>query len=635
MPDRLMQGPFADQAGTKHLLSKHWALKPRQTTRRAELHVSCLLQRNLQASLVYGCTGQLCDICGDTGIAEAVVTCSRCNKFREHIYCMRNNLDTIPELWFCETCLCRNEDHQNICPSDCQGRNRVEEIHESTNRKVCSEVPDASKGMSSPSCKSAGRLLSRNFIPKKVETGKVKYLQIQEIYAISSGDRLKASFSQGVRSSRMMSFGGHRRPTAKRTSGAAPSSPKFTSKKDHAYNTSIGNPKPLTVSGVQTTSPRKQSAVNKVSQPLEKFPSTSPRKNLISGTPKSVAVFSRRKKHHIGDEVHHSPADRIRPMVHGMEEKSKRDSVPSKECVKEKPVNAIVSFDQDKLPLQFGKEDLPNPPAVRAAWKGRFEISDFLHETYDGFQAHPPEQVSKRAFLASKQMPGVLQFSLLPRNAVWPEIFRKESPSGFDIALYFWADNLCRSSEKYNILMQLMNEQDLSMQTHFDGVTLLIFSSNQLPVESQKMDKRNYLWGVFSSSKGQNSKGKQVAVDIPSPVPLKVVENPSFSHDDQAVDMEIDMVGGKEVGRIDKIVSKSISVRPQQLVQENTIAKQLSQESGAPPGFSRSSNVHAFKVTPLREQPHFANRLDPPPGFSRVPASAATKKIKAEFGTTY
>ncbi|KAK2390496.1 hypothetical protein QL285_064035 [Trifolium repens] len=33
-----------------------------------------------------------CDICGDVGFGEVIVTCSKCKLTREHVYCMRCNL---------------------------------------------------------------------------------------------------------------------------------------------------------------------------------------------------------------------------------------------------------------------------------------------------------------------------------------------------------------------------------------------------------------------------------------------------------------------------------------------------------------------------------------------------------------
>ncbi|XP_050385858.1 uncharacterized protein LOC126802292 isoform X2 [Argentina anserina] len=47
----------------------------------------------------------VCDICGDTGREESLVTCSRCSDGAEHIYCMRKMLRRVPKSdWLCEEC---------------------------------------------------------------------------------------------------------------------------------------------------------------------------------------------------------------------------------------------------------------------------------------------------------------------------------------------------------------------------------------------------------------------------------------------------------------------------------------------------------------------------------------------------
>ncbi|KAG9444522.1 hypothetical protein H6P81_015862 [Aristolochia fimbriata] len=43
-------------------------------------------------------------ICGVPCYAELMVLCDDCNQVSEHIYCMRNHLDEVPDIWFCEAC---------------------------------------------------------------------------------------------------------------------------------------------------------------------------------------------------------------------------------------------------------------------------------------------------------------------------------------------------------------------------------------------------------------------------------------------------------------------------------------------------------------------------------------------------
>ncbi|OIV99648.1 hypothetical protein TanjilG_17458 [Lupinus angustifolius] len=49
--------------------------------------------------------GKACDICGDAGIEDKLVICSNCSDGAEHIYCMRQKLEKVPEgNWLCEEC---------------------------------------------------------------------------------------------------------------------------------------------------------------------------------------------------------------------------------------------------------------------------------------------------------------------------------------------------------------------------------------------------------------------------------------------------------------------------------------------------------------------------------------------------
>ncbi|KAG5248992.1 Zinc finger, PHD-type [Salix suchowensis] len=49
---------------------------------------------------------KVCDICGDVGQEEKLATCSKCSDGAEHIYCMREKLEKVPEgNWMCEECM--------------------------------------------------------------------------------------------------------------------------------------------------------------------------------------------------------------------------------------------------------------------------------------------------------------------------------------------------------------------------------------------------------------------------------------------------------------------------------------------------------------------------------------------------
>lgn len=539
--------------------------------------------------------GQACDICGDIGFAAAIVTCSRCCKSREHIYCMQPNLSQLPESWYCEACLCPKLDKAETHNFPKAPAMRV--------RHVSFKIPDAS---GPPSRKPAARILSRNFVPKKVDTGKVKFIPLEAIHTLPSKTRPNKPPSQGSPRSQLPYFGMKCRPSARKTSVAS-------RENQHAFKSS-GNGKPSVVGDMQTGSPEKQNV--KLSQPLNpiKSPSNFPCRSSISGSSRSAAVLTVRDKKHISGEIYHSPLDGVQQKCKSKnvspglaKHKDKLSFLLSKDYVsKEEPVDAIAPYDQDgtsssKTLFKIVEEVLPNPPAVRDAWKGSFEISDFVHEPYEGIRAYPPERVSRKAYLVSKQMPVILQFTLLPRCTVWPQIFHIDSPSGFDIGLYFQFDTFSRSRESYNILLQHIEEQDLSLQSLLDGVRLLLFSSKLLPAKSQRINKQYYLWGVFTPFKH------------PAPVASKV------SH--QLVDMEIDNLGGKEIGTRDVLLRRpSITAcrDGSDMLSQN---RHVPHPVNAPPGFSKLAKLQE-RASPSQLTPHGGR-------------GGSTKKIKSELDSVY
>ncbi|KAL5723156.1 RING-type E3 ubiquitin transferase [Ranunculus cassubicifolius] len=284
----------------------------------------------------------------------------------------------------------------------------------------------------------------------------------------------------------------------------------------------------------------------------------------------------------------------------------------------EKPVDNVLLCQDHATPnsYKFGEEDLPNPPAINALWKGSLKIlgSD-SDEIYDGVQAYPPAKVLREAYLVSKEMPQVLQFTLQPRADVWTGIFHAGSPSGLDIALYFWPDHLYR--ESYNRLLELMEKQDLSMVSRLDSKELLIFTSRELPVESQRINMKFYLWGVFHSLEGCHSfvdlKGNQTVVNDSA-----CLDNEVY---DQMVDIKINIKGGKKVRNANICLTsnspdtcRGTSDVPCQDAPNKGIEKvakylqatrgeKVLPDYGAPPGFSRRVVLKELPSVEMRGKP--------------------------------
>ncbi|XP_024012326.1 uncharacterized protein LOC18017000 [Eutrema salsugineum] len=45
-----------------------------------------------------------CHICGDIGVEKFIMTCFNCREVREHIYCAKISLRSVPDMWLCQVC---------------------------------------------------------------------------------------------------------------------------------------------------------------------------------------------------------------------------------------------------------------------------------------------------------------------------------------------------------------------------------------------------------------------------------------------------------------------------------------------------------------------------------------------------
>ncbi|KAI3859555.1 hypothetical protein MKX03_024009 [Papaver bracteatum] len=151
--------------------------------------------------------------------------------------------------------------------------------------------------------------------------------------------------------------------------------------------------------------------------------------------------------------------------------------------------------------LSSFQQELPDQLAIHATWKGSFEILDsvLMGGTYEGLQAHLSWKVRRKVYEAANAMPNVLQLKLYPRSNVWPEEFKRLSPTVDDVALYFLPADNERFRKAYHLLSSVLMTRDSAIQCSLNGFELLIFSSKQLPTNSQRINKNFFLWGVFQS----------------------------------------------------------------------------------------------------------------------------------------
>ncbi|XP_057493007.1 uncharacterized protein LOC130778505 isoform X2 [Actinidia eriantha] len=180
-------------------------------------------------------------------------------------------------------------------------------------------------------------------------------------------------------------------------------------------------------------------------------------------------------------------------------------SVTSSRCdmVREKSLQNISSNSQRK-PV--------NGPALEVIWKGNFGVDFSSHKRiFRGFLAHMSAKVSRKAYVFTRQIPEVMQFTAHPRCAYWPEIFQLDCPDANDIALYFYPGNFERSRRHYSFLLKLIEKENLVLRSRMGRVELLVFTSKLLHVESQQLDGNYFMWGFFRRLKGKEVANKAEA----------------------------------------------------------------------------------------------------------------------------
>ncbi|KAK4437012.1 hypothetical protein Salat_0035100 [Sesamum alatum] len=258
-------------------------------------------------------------------------------------------------------------------------------------------------------------------------------------------------------------------------------------------------------------------------------------------------------------------------------------------------------------------------PALDALWKGRFNIQDdHTHRILNPqIHAHPANRVRRKIYEFSKQMPEVLHFHLVPYKNFWINLFQDYIPDERDIGLYFFpGDN--ERYEDYAFLLDYISLQNLALRKQIADVELLVFPSKLLPANGQCWNGKRFLWGVFHRLKQDTS----ARVDNGE---LKLSMQPS-SHNQQSameeVDMDIDMIGGINVGRIDVPV------------QERTFREKHI------PSRQDSASISGHVFDPVTMPPSL-NVMEPcaaiPPGFEEVfrrrvqgSSSSLVKKVEGK-----
>ncbi|XP_058080202.1 uncharacterized protein LOC131228522 isoform X2 [Magnolia sinica] len=615
-----------------------------------------------------------CDICGDCSFAEAIATCSQCNQVHEHIYCMQTQLDAVPDMWFCEECRSRGDavpsipkmkDHSALTHSDTsriavaagshfdlklhgplKKQNVVETNSRKTNTQVKSSFPEKIQvnrslpvkfqvnrsfpgKLDEDSMAHNGEMGKTEYAPVAISTpGKAVPRPISKACSFKVGEASKVKFIPANEAILL-------------TSGAKAKLGSLGSLLPRA------SPIHTVLSPVVKGTPASKGCLQKGSSNLSSGhsqPAVLPDKWLKNGILQQPSVKPSKPLH-----VEKSPSrTEYNPSISERSISVKREDGLYISC----PADAQKHVSPLILPM-FSEGRLPNHPLPDVLWKGSFEIFDAVHHSVfcDRIQAYRPTIVSHKVCDISKRMPKILPFRLQHRCEIWPRIFLKDCPATTDIALYFFSGEFNSFKAKYIRLVELIEKHDLAMRSCLDGVELLIFTSKQLPMDSQRLNMQIYLWGVFIRSKDAKATSHAQGPPLPTRISYTwdlqdfdlLLEDGTRSQADissnsnaKEVDMEIDMIGGKDVGRIDIPVP-----RPVALKSCTSLTAHLNDHG---PSSARNGPTNLVGPSEIkREIPTAtANGMeqdglsfpDVPPGFSNpVTSEAAKEKPLVGFGT--
>ncbi|CAI9753834.1 unnamed protein product [Fraxinus pennsylvanica] len=481
-----------------------------------------------------------CYICGDIGFAEALVTCSHCKETNEHLYCMRNYFEKYPTDWYCNECEPRAE---TISPASCP---RGDLPRGSKLINFGTVHHDATPSSKSRKLSNETRQVSVN-LEKKVATRSTKYIPVTEAIKLSSGapktlspkmvtrhtipPQLKTEVNLLGRTSIMPQ-------TIPMKFSAYPDREKFSSGPSQKL-------KPQKHGNVEISRRQQQSKeLREVQRPV----------NAIQTAPTPIHE--------------HIQKERTSEIVNAIKKLSPASLSVSHPVVISEPRTSIAAnVNNNILPYieprastvdNVNNNILPyvevstSNPAIRAVWMGSFNIHNgFKHGTLsDPIQAHPPGKVHRKVYEFSMLLPEVLHFELFPCRELWMNLFQAYCPDGKNIGLYFFPSNSERSKDYFSLL-ESMIEKDLALRKQIADVELLLFASTRLSPDCQRWNGKYFLWGFFRREKRDDI----ACQDRPLTLNVRPSDE-SFNGDNEVIDMDIDMIGGKDVGQTDIFVRR-------------------------------------------------------------------------------
>ncbi|CAH9101704.1 unnamed protein product [Cuscuta europaea] len=143
-------------------------------------------------------------------------------------------------------------------------------------------------------------------------------------------------------------------------------------------------------------------------------------------------------------------------------------------------------------------------PVSEIIWEGCFKICNKDYEIFDGLVAHLSVKASEKVYKEATLFPPMLKLEMLPKAAVWPNSFRTSGPTDQNIALYFFPAN-AKCEWSFDYLVEILMQEELAMKTTLTNAELLVFTSQELPLQYWRFQGKYYLWGVFRGTPSRNS----------------------------------------------------------------------------------------------------------------------------------
>lgn len=140
-------------------------------------------------------------------------------------------------------------------------------------------------------------------------------------------------------------------------------------------------------------------------------------------------------------------------------------------------------------------------PMFDYIWKGEFEVQSSskggrLPRLSYRIQAYLSSLSSPKIPEVVKEFPDKVVLDEVSLPSTWPRKFLEHPPQDDSIGLYFFAEDI-QSYPNYKSLLRCMMDYELALKGNFNGIELLIFSSNLLPEKSQRWNNMLFLWGIF------------------------------------------------------------------------------------------------------------------------------------------